>query len=437
MADIDQRIHVVTLVVRRERDVPLVRSKAKILAGICGFSKMKRVQIALAASELARFLLNVTRGGKAVFYIVCKFEAGRRGPSEAGVELDFKGRHSCSNSKDADDQNWAGDRSDDLFHALDIVADELDFAKCEIGKPLHVRIIIWGAGETCEDLQEKYEEIKKNLFADLEESFLENLRAKHEEVLALLRTLSRKNMELDKANSELLELSRDMESLVHERTVVELALRIADRIRNPATVIGGLSRIVLKKLPEDFPERPKIEAIFREARKLEEIVKDFEGLAKEQEHFFTELDLRELVQEILEAWQPHLEQKGLKLVLRLSETPLKIYADKKVLKVAILHVLKNAVDASPKETSLEVQVSRVNGRPVLSIRDHGPGIPPDVKERLFKELVTTKSSGTGLGLIMVHHILREHQGDIEIKSAPGLGTTVNLIFPERWKEKTH
>jgi signal transduction histidine kinase len=436
MPGLDQHIHIVTLVIKRERDIPLVRSKAKILAELCGFPKIKRVKIALAASELARFLLHHTRGGKASLFIVCKFEAGSKGPSVSGMELNFQGRSSCIAAGESSAPEEAGRVYAGLFQSLQTVMDDLEFQSCQPGRPMSAKAVMWGGTESCENLQKKYEEIKKQLFSDIEESFLENLRAKHEEVLELLRTLSKKNMELDKANTELLGLSQDMESLVHERTVVELALRIADKIRNPATVIGGLARIVLKKIPGDFSERPKIEAIFREAQKLEEIVKDFEGLAREQERFFVEIDLRALVEEILDAWHPHLEQKGLKLVTNFVETSLKIHADPRILKVAILHVLKNAVDASPHGASLEIGVSRINGRPVLSVKDYGPGIPPEIKEKLFKELVTTKPSGTGVGLIMVHHIMKEHQGEIEIESRPGLGTTVRLIFPERWKEKT-
>ncbi len=436
MARIDLHIHIVTLVIKREKDIPLVRSKAKILAELCGFSQMKRVRIALAASELARFLLHNTRGGKAHFYIVCKKEVADHGPSVSGMELDFMGKRSCISPDNTKATEAARDSSSRLLKALDMVMDHLDFELCSPGKPFTVSAVMWGGEESCDKLQKKYEDIKKQLFADLEESFLENLRAKHEEVLKLLRTLSKKNMELDKVNAELLDLSQDMESLVHERTVVELALRIADKIRNPATVIGGLARIVLKKIPKDFPERSKLEAIFEEARKLEAIVKDFEGLAREQERFFVELDLRDLVGEILDAWQPHLEQKDLRLITHISETPLKIHADPRILRVAVLHVLKNALDAAPHASTIEIELKRRDGRPVIVIRDQGPGIPSQIQEKLFKELVTTKPSGTGVGLIMVHHIMKEHQGEIEIKSRPGMGTTVTLVFPERWKEKS-
>lgn len=331
MAGIDHQIHVVTLIIKKEKDIPLVRSKAKILAGICGFSRTRRVQIALSASEMARYLLNYSRGGKAAFYIVCKFQAGVHGPSMSGMELIFQGKGGCRINSDSQAAADAEKTFAGLVSSLETIMDDVKFQNCQSGRPLQLEAVMWGGRESCENLQKKYDQIKNLLFSDLEESFLENLRAKHEEVLALLRTLSQKNVELDKANSELLELSQDMESLVHERTVVELALKIADKIRNPATVIGGLAAIILKKIQEDFPQRAKIEAIFKEARKLEGIVRDFEGLAREQERFFTEMDLRELTKEILDAWQPHLKQKNLQLVISLAETPLKIHADPRVL----------------------------------------------------------------------------------------------------------
>lgn len=439
MARLNQEIHVLTLVVKRERDIPLVRSKAKILGGICKFGKIRRVQLALAASELARYLLHFTQGGKAIFYIVCKFTGATTEQAISGIKLHFKGKRSCSQLQEKDVMSHGlsevnGTIPVDLFSSLKSIMDEIDIKMCKPGTPIEISALLWGGRESCEILQKKNELIREQLFSDIEESYLENLRAKHQEVLELLKSISQKNMELDKVNAELLELSKDMESLVHERTVVEFALRIADKVRNPATIIGGLSRMILKKIPLDFPERHKIEAIFREALKLEDIVKDFEGLAKEQKHFFKEIDLKELVKEIVDAWRPNLEHKDLRLNMKMVEDALIIHANPRTLKVALLHILKNAVDASPHGARLDIEVTRINGKPIVSIKDYGPGIKKEIQDKLFKELVTTKPSGTGVGLIMVHHILREHQGEIEIESKPGLGTNVRLIFPIRWKE---
>lgn len=432
MEGLSQKIHVITLVITRQKDVPLVRTKAKLLARVSGFARIRQVQMALMASEVARFLLRHVGGGRAIFHFVCHEGNIGSGKWVAGVMASFLGKRPLS-ERDLSDQDQM------VFHrlvsAVEAVSDETSVRFRGEQGGLELDVIFLGAQKGCEVLLEQQEEIRKQLFRDIEESYLENLRAKHEEVLSLLKTVSLKNKELDKVNAELLELSRDMESLVHERTIVEFALRIADKIRNPATVIGGLSRLLLKKMPEKGPEREKVRAIYLEAKKLEAIVRDFEGLAREQERFFTKVVLQDLVREILEAWQPNLEKRGVALAFDAPDEPLQIKGNPRTLKVAILHILKNAMDASPKGSKLTVRIVRKDGRPTLEITDQGPGIETEIKSRLFKELVTTKPSGTGVGLIMVHHIMKEHQGDIKIESSPGRGTTVSLIFPERWKEK--
>ncbi len=432
MENLSHQIHVLTLVVKRQRDIPLVRSKAKLLGGICGFSGTKRIQIALMASEMARFMIKNTGGGRTVFNLVCASEASLNSRGPSGLMMHFLGKKAYLLEKPT---KGKGEDFSQIFGPIKSMAD--DFHVNPYGKEdgFELKVVMLGGQASCDELLKGHERIRQQLFKDVEESYVENLRAKHEEVLSLLKTLSLKNKELDKVNAELLELSKDMESLVHERTVVEFALSIADKIRNPATVIGGLSRLLLKKLSDDFPDKDKIKAIFLEAQKLEAIVKDFEGLARQQERFLTQVGLQELVKEILDAWQPNFEKKGINLRFHAAREPILIRANPRTLKVAILHILKNAVDASPAGSELEINVDRRNGRPVLEIVDHGPGISSEVKARLFKELVTTKPSGTGVGLIMVHHIMKEHQGEVEIDSSPGKGTRVRLVFPERWKER--
>ncbi len=427
MEKIDHNIHVLSLVIKKENDIPLVRTKAKILSDILGFSKIKSSQIGLISSEISRRILRRSQGGLATFFIICRRIPGLT-QFESGIMLEF----SSEKAPFLFIKNEASDKA--FIYSSKKVTDKLEFEEGKKGEINRIRIIFFGATQSCEDLEKKNDIIKKRLFKDIEESYLENLRAKHEEVLRLLKTLTIKNKELDKVNAELLELSKDMESLVHERTVVEFALKIADKIRNPATVIGGLSRLLLKKMPKDSPFLTKVQAIFQEAKKLEQIVKDFEGLVKEQEVFFVELDLNDLVKEVLEAWMPGFEKKNIRLRVKYYDGPLKIHGNPKTLKVALLHVLKNALDASIEGSPIEINIARINGRPTVEIKDYGIGIDEKIKRRLFKELVTTKPSGTGVGLIMVHHIMLEHQGKIDIESQKGLGTTVRLIFPMRWKE---
>ncbi len=428
MEKLSQKIHVLTLVIKRPKDIPLVRSKAKLLATLGGFSRTRRVKIALMASEMARFLLKQTKGGRVIFYIICASINGWDSPGLPGLMVHFWGEI-CPRSFDSHSPIHQ------LIQGIKNIADRLEIKKFNQDRSFELEVMLFGDEPDCGSLLKGQEQIRQQVFKDLQESYIENLRAKHQEVLSLLRTISLKNKELDKVNAELLELSKDMESLVHERTIVEFALKIADKVRNPATIIGGLARILLKKLPENSSERDKIKAIYLEAQKLEAIVKDFEGLAREQERFFTKVVLQDLVKEILEAWQPNFEKKGIRVEFKAPENPVRIRGNPRTLKVAVLHLLKNAADASPNGASIKVEIKKIEGRPAIEIEDQGPGISREVKAKLFKELVTTKPSGTGVGLIMVHHIMKEHQGQIEIDSIPGHGTRVTLLFPLRWKEK--
>jgi two-component system NtrC family sensor kinase len=66
---------------------------------------------------------------------------------------------------------------------------------------------------------------------------------------------------------------------------------------------------------------------------------------------------------------------------------------------------------------------------VVSIRDHGPGISPEARKRMFEQFYTTKAGGTGLGLALSRQIMERHKGDIVLDNADGGGTIVRLIFP--------
>jgi two-component system, sporulation sensor kinase E len=303
-----------------------------------------------------------------------------------------------------------------------------------INTPLHAIVAKFGSELPWDVMIKEVDSIKDRLFANTRESYLLNLRAKHEELLLLLDELSEKNRELDQANNELLRLSRDLEVMAHERTVTELALRVADNIRNPATVIGGLAHGALQKLPEDFPQRKKLEAIFAEARKLEKIVRDFDELARNTGRMFVRKDLRETVNEIIDGCLTLFERKSVDLKREISDQPVMAIVETNTLKVALRHVLKNALDASPEHGTVTVSAGVWEGEPRIVVSDQGPGFSQEVLEQLFKNTVSTKQAGTGMGLITVKQIMDEHQGDIRIVNNPGGGASVSLVFPPHWKQ---
>jgi len=322
------------------------------------------------------------------------------------------------------------------FAGINRAMDSMNIVKRGIKAPLALEMIKWGVRKSWKELAESNEFLKKKLFRDAEESFVANLRAKHEEVLKLLAELSEKNRELDKANGELMQLSNDLETLTHERTMSEIALKVADRIRNPATAIGGLALVLLKKTRQDKGIREKLEAIFQEARRLEKIVKDFDSLANAKSRSFEKMDLRNIVNSVLDTLAPSFEQKNITPHIKMTDDPVIALINPQTIKVGLLHILRNAVEASPRDGIVEVTVWRRDGQPFISVRDFGPGISKDIMEKLFRTSVTTKATGTGMGLITVKQIMDEHKGSIELKSGReyGPGTEVMLLFPVRWGE---
>jgi len=105
---------------------------------------------------------------------------------------------------------------------------------------------------------------------------------------------------------------------------------------------------------------------------------------------------------------------------------------------ALVNLVRNAVEAMEgrgrlcvgARVAIELDGSGAErGWAVLSVRDSGPGIPPDVVERMFNPFFTTRATGTGLGLAIVHRILDAHAGRVEVVSREGDGATVELWFP--------
>jgi len=104
------------------------------------------------------------------------------------------------------------------------------------------------------------------------------------------------------------------------------------------------------------------------------------------------------------------------------------------IKQALYNLIKNAFQSLPASGGLiEISTKVTDYEMTLTIRDHGSGISPEIMGSLFEPFHSTKSTGSGLGLLIVRRIMREHGGNIEIESEEGKGTSVILYFPRQHK----
>lgn len=156
---------------------------------------------------------------------------------------------------------------------------------------------------------------------------------------------------------------------------------------------------------------------------------------KNQSKLFTVEDLRHIVEESVSAWNDLKEGPDIAIALQVPPDPISVRANRRTLKLALVHLLRNAVEASSIGDTITVHVTRQQGKPTVIIADQGKGISPEDQEKLFKEPFTTRTEGDGLGLLLVQQIIHEHQGVINIESKAYRGTVVFITFPIRWQER--
>jgi signal transduction histidine kinase len=250
----------------------------------------------------------------------------------------------------------------------------------------------------------------------------------------LYRHMEADHLHLEKTSQEILALNREMEALVMERTMSEMALGIADGIRNPLHIIGGFSHRLLRKTAPDDPARNWAAAIAEEAKRLEHMVERFEALAQRKASFFTQEDLNQIVKDILGMIHGDFTSKDIRLVKMFHPQPIFGRMNKHLLKVALAHLLRNAIEATPPQGEILVATTVEGNQAVLVIQDTGRGMPPEVAAKVFEPFYTTKVGGTGLGMVFVSQIVDEHRGAIILESQLGQGTTVTIKLPVRFAQ---
>jgi signal transduction histidine kinase len=250
----------------------------------------------------------------------------------------------------------------------------------------------------------------------------------------IYRHMESDHRHLEETSKEILALSRQMESCVMERTMKEMALGIAHGIRNPLFVIGGLSHRLVKNPDDPKATRDHAQTIAQEAQHIEQLVERFETLAQRQTPLFVQGELNLLVTSSLDMLRPELKNKKISLLTDLCEEPLIVRHDQQLLRVALSHILRNAIEATPPGGTVAVRTARDKDYTILTIKDTGRGMTPEMVEKIFIPYYTTKIGGTGLGMVLVRQIVDDHRGEISLESKPARGTTVTIKLPHRFAE---
>jgi len=212
-------------------------------------------------------------------------------------------------------------------------------------------------------------------------------------------------------------------------TIGELAAGAAHEIRNPLTAVKSSLQYLKDKNPDETAQKLLATAL-EETGRIEEILSGMLSFSRPSEMKKEKQDLLEILRECLELISFQARKNKVAIVQAYPASPVVLAADRSQLKQVFLNILLNAVQAMPSGGEIKVQASVFDGlKAVVSVADTGEGILEENLDRIFDPFFTTKKGGTGLGLSICYGIIKSHEGEIEVKSRPGQGTTVIVKLP--------
>ncbi|HEU0265517.1 MAG TPA: ATP-binding protein [Geobacterales bacterium] len=213
-----------------------------------------------------------------------------------------------------------------------------------------------------------------------------------------------------------------------------LAGGIAHDFNNILTVIMGQGSLLRFHLEGNGEAEHCLLQLMKGAERAATLTKALLAFSRKQGTSMQPLELASVVQGMQE-FLHRVIGEDVELQVRAEEAPLPIMADKGQLEQVLMNLVTNARDAMPQGGTITLHTSLLSegGQPqaLLAVSDTGCGMEEGVRQRVFDPFFTTKGTGkgTGLGLSIVYGIVRQHGGEIEVKSAPGEGTTFRIILP--------
>ena len=210
-----------------------------------------------------------------------------------------------------------------------------------------------------------------------------------------------------------------------------LAAGVAHEVNTPLAVISNYIQMLAKQIPADDPRQKTIERIVKQTFRASEIVNNLLNFSRTGAAEFIEVDINNVLEETLTLVQHPFKTARVNVVKNYNEQLPPVLGSTTRLQQVFLNLFMNARDAMPQGGMLEVRTAAHNGSVEVEVTDTGSGISPENLHRIFDPFFTTKATGrgTGLGLSVSYGIIKEHAGKVDVRSAPGQGTSFRLEFP--------
>ena len=269
------------------------------------------------------------------------------------------------------------------------------------------------------------------------------------EIEHLARSLDKMAKQLDQEKRELEEWGATLEKKVSERademkkinaqlfrseklaSLGKLAAGVAHEINNPLTGILTNSSLLLEDMEKDDPKYEDVEVMVKETIRCREIVKRLLDFARQTQPQKRLANINALIETIILLVRNQTSFRNILIEKDLDTSLPDILVDPDQVQQVFVNIILNAAEAMTKGGSLTIRSmpSRDKSSIVITFVDTGPGIPEEVRERIFDPFYTTKEHGTGLGLSISYGIIEQHGGTISVDSTAGRGSTFTISLP--------
>jgi two-component system sensor histidine kinase HydH len=230
--------------------------------------------------------------------------------------------------------------------------------------------------------------------------------------------------------TEVKHLKKEMERSQRLASVGSLAAGIAHEIRNPLSSIKGFATFFKERYRDNPEDQKTAEIMIQEVERLNRVIGQLLEFARPMEMKRQWTSIQEVIRHTLRMIEGQAKAKNVAIRTDLPQHIGNIFIDSDKITQVLLNLYLNGMEAMEEGGALTIAVLPYESRMVrIDVSDTGKGIDEKDLARIFDPYFTTRSSGTGIGLAIVHKIIESHDGELRVTSEPGKGTTVSVFLP--------
>lgn len=217
----------------------------------------------------------------------------------------------------------------------------------------------------------------------------------------------------------------DAEARLHR--LQSVGAKVAHELKNPLASIKGLCQLVART-PESERTQERLAVVASEITRMETILAEYLSFSRPLEDIIPEpIELGVLARDVLDVLDGRAQQAGVTLSIEGKAAP--VQGDPRRLKEALINLVANAIEATPHGGTVALKLRETSESAILEVRDSGRGIKPEELERLGTPFYTTRTDGTGLGVVLAQGVITQHGGSLAYVSTVGKGTTATITLP--------